>query len=144
MFQPGGTVEVKYDPLDRSRVAITGVVQGQAPGMAGGSGVNVDPGQIGQLIETCQKRNAEIAATGLIAPATIVQCTPMGVRVNGNNPAVNLLVGVGPSGAAAFTAQAQGIVIAEASVPKYQPEKTITVRYDPSDPTRVAVERSGG
>ncbi len=144
MFQPGATLRVKYDPFNTSRVAIVGLAQNQIEGPSIVRGdPSGDPAQITRMIEAFQKRNQEIETNGLLAPATVLQFTPMGVMVNGNNPAVNLLVEVRPDSAPQFVAQAHGIVIAEGSIPKFQPGERITVRYDPNDLTRVAVERSG-
>lgn len=67
----------------------------------------------------------------------------MGINVNGNNPAVNLIVEVQPPGSASFTAQAHGNIIAETSVYKFQPGQMVTVRYNPEDLSEVALERSG-
>jgi hypothetical protein len=65
----------------------------------------------------------------------------MGITVNGNNPYVTLSLQVTPTGRDPFMAQAQG-VIAEQSVPKFQPGAVIAVRYDPNNVTRVSIEHS--
>lgn len=151
-FQPGQMVEVKYDPAKPNEVAIASILQSapamggmpgvMAGGMAGGAS-NLNPSQVEQMLRSYQAANEQISKTGLQARATVIQFSPMGINVNGNNPAVNLMLEVHPTTGPAFTSQAQGIVIAESSIPKYQPGQMITVRYNPNDPTRVAVERSG-
>jgi len=113
MFQPGARLEVKYDPAQPTSVAIVSVLSG--------SGANSGPGlmnrqQAEQLLSRYQAENERILNSGVSAPAKILQYMPMGVNVNGNNPAVNLIVEVQPIGAASFTAQAHGNVIGEASV----------------------------
>jgi hypothetical protein len=140
MFQPGAHLEVKYDPAQPTSVAIVSVLSG--------SGASSSPGlmnrqQAEQLLARYQAENERILGSGVSAPAKILQYMPMGVSVNGNNPAVNLIVEVQPIGAASFTAQAHGNVIAEASVYKFQPGQMVTVRYNPEDLTEVALERSG-
>ncbi len=151
-FQPGQLVEVKYDPAKPNEVAIASILQSapamggmpgvMAGGMAGGASA-MNPSQVEQMLRSYQAANEQISKTGLQARATIIQFSPMGINVNGNNPAVNLMLEVHPTTGPAFTSQAQGIVIAESSIPKYQPGQMITVRYNPNDQTRVAVERSG-
>jgi hypothetical protein len=73
--------------------------------------------------------------------ARIMQATPMGFTVNGNNPAMELLVEVEPAGRPNSSA-APRASFAEASVPKYQPGKSIYVKFDPADTTAVAIDRS--
>ena len=147
-FQPGARLNVKYDPANPSRVAIVSVMAG---GMMGGAGMSaplaggmVNQQQTEQMLFQFQAANEQIIKTGLQATATVLQYMPMGINVNGNNPVVNLMLEIHPVSRPAFTAQAQGIVVSESSVPKYQPGQTITVRYNPGDLTRVAVEHSGG
>ena len=61
--------------------------------------------------------------------------------MNGPNPAMKFLLEVTPQGGKPFQAEATAIV-AQASVPKYQPGKSLYVKYDPKDQTRVAIEHS--
>ena len=140
MFQPGAQLEVKYDPAQPNNVAIVSVISGS--GATGGPGL-MNKQQAEQLLSRYQADNQRILSSGVSAPAKILQYMPLGVNVNGNNPAVNLIVEVQPAGGASFTAQAHGNVIAEASVYKFQPGQMVTVRYDPEDLTEVALERSG-
>jgi hypothetical protein len=142
LFQPGAQLQVKYDPADQRRVAIVSVITGSAAGAPGGSSM-MNTQQAEQLLTRYQAENERLLTSGVSAPAKILQYMPMGVNVNGNNPAVNLIVEVQPAGVASFTAQAHGNVIAEASVYKFQPGQMVTVRYNPEDLTEVALERSG-
>jgi hypothetical protein len=139
-FQPGAQLEVKYDPMQPTSVAIVSLISGA--GVSSGPGL-MNRQQAEQLLSRYQADNERILTSGVSAPAKILQYMPMGVSVNGNNPAVNLIVEVQPAGGAAFTAQAHGNVIGEASVYKFQPGQMVTVRYNPEDLTEVALERSG-
>jgi hypothetical protein len=140
MFQPGAHLEVKYDPAEPTNVAIVSVISGS--GASSGAGI-MNSQQAEQLMTRYQAENERILRSGVSAPAKILQYTPMGFNVNGNNPAVNLIVEVQSAGVAYFTAEAHGNVISEASVYKFQPGQMVTVRYNPDDLTQVALERSG-
>ena len=145
MYQPGATVQVKYDPANPSRVAIVGVVAAvpaaaQAMGAGPMSGMNAQ--QAEQMLKQIDDANQALIKTGTQARAKVLQYLPMGIDVNGSNPAVTLQLEVQPASAPKFNAQAQG-VISSVSVPKFQPGQLITVRYDPNDLTRVTIEHSG-
>lgn len=142
MFQPGARLEVKYDPVQPTSVAIVSVITGAGPGASSGPGL-MNRQQAEQLLTRYQAENERILSSGVSAPAKILQYMPMGVNVNGNNPAVNLIVEVQPIAAPSFTAQAHGNVIGEAAVYKFQPGQMVTVRYNPEDLSEVALERSG-
>ena len=142
MFQPGTQLDVKYDPAQPTSVAIVSVISNAGAGGGSGPGL-MNRQQAEQLLSRYQAEKERILSSGVSAPAKILQYMPMGVNVNGNNPAVNLIVEVQPVAVAPFTAQAHGNVIAEASVYKFQPGQMVTVRYNPNDLTEVALERSG-
>ena len=147
MFQPGAQLQVKYDPANPTRVAIASVVPGGAAAAQMGAPMGapnmMSPQQVEQMLRQYDTANQQLIATGTQAPAKVIQFMPMGIVINGGNPAVNLMVEVQPMYGAPFTSQAQGIVISQASIPKYQPGQMITVRFNPSDQTKVAVEHSG-
>jgi hypothetical protein len=157
--QPGKVVPVVYDPADPSKVAL-----GSGGGAAGGgaeggvAGAPSAPGGIAPLapagatqkekarqMEEFLKRNDDeseaILVIGQPAPAVIVQAFPLGVEVNGNNPAMTFMLEVKPEGQTSFQAQVTGVIV-EASIPKYQIGKTIYVKYDPADHGRVAIDHS--
>ena len=142
LYQPGARLDVKYDPADQKSVAIVSVIAGGQAGASAGSGL-MNAQQAEQMLTLYQAANEQLLKTGQSAPAKVLQYMPMGINVNGNNPAVNLIVEVHPISGAAFTAQSQGNVISEGNVSKFQPGQMITVRYNPDDLTEVAVERSG-
>jgi hypothetical protein len=145
VHQPGARLAVKYDPRDHTRIAVVpGSVTAPATGGAQPpAGIPLHAGQVQQLLLRYDAENRQVAERGLPAPAKVLQYSPMGINLNGNNPVVNLLLEVHPTDTPAFTAQALGIAIAEAAVGKYQPGQMVTVRYRPDDLTRVAVQRSG-
>lgn len=141
-YRPGMTVAVRINPDKPAEVAIdpNASVTGSASQSQGGSSGVTEAEAIKTATEF-EAFNQKLAASGESALARIMQTTPMGFTVNGNNPAIELLVEVEPAGKPKFLGRAQG-VIAEASVPKYQPGKSIYVKFDPADTTRVAIERS--
>jgi Protein of unknown function (DUF3592) len=144
-FQPGGMLEVKYDPANPKEVAIAAIVTGggmATGGMPMGTAAPMMNAQgAEQMLMGLQSVHENIVKTGTQAQAKVVQYMPMGINVNGNNPVVNLTVEVHPATGAPFNAMIQGVPVAEASVAKYQPGQMITVRY--LDQTQVAVEHSG-
>ena len=152
MYQPGATVQVKYDPANPSRVAIVGVMAAMpaavptmgAPmgAIAGTPMAGMNAQQAEQMLKQIDAANEALIKTGSQARAKVLQYLPMGINVNGSNPAVTLQLEVQPANAPKFNAQAQG-VISSVSVPKFRPGQLITVRYDPNDLTRVTIERSG-
>ncbi len=140
-YQPGQLLEVKYDPVNPTKVVITGIVAGNTAGMMQQSS---SPAATAQLQATLQQQDAlnqQIIATGEPAQATVLGVTPTGIMVNGNNPYVSLNLQVMPNSRAPFVAQTQAVIAAQ-SVQKYQPGAVITVRFDPQNTTRVAVEHS--
>jgi len=143
MFQPGAHLQVKYDPANPSRVAIISVVSGGVATAAPMGSPLMNLAQAEQMMTQYQIANEHLLKTGVAATAIVMQYLPLGINVNGNNAAVNLVVQVHPTHGAAFTAQAPGNVLAETAVPKFQPGQMITIRYNPGDLTKVAVERSG-
>lgn len=150
-FQPGGMLEVKYDPANPKEVALAAILTG-GQGMMGGMQMGapammaapaLNPQATEQMLMQLQAMHEQVIKTGAQAPAKVVQYMPMNITVNGNNPVVNLMLEVQPAGGAPFNAMVQGVPVAEASIPKYQPGQMITVRYMPNDQLQVAVEHSG-
>lgn len=141
-FQPGAQVNVKYDPNNPTRIAIVDAI-GWGASPAGATAGLMNEQQAAQMLTLYQTMNEELLRTGVEAPARVLQYLPLGINVNGPNAAVNLIVEVQPREGNAFTAQAQGNVIAPSGVPKFQPGQMVTVRYNPGDLTKVAVQRPG-
>lgn len=160
-FQPGAVVPVLIDPKDPNNVALggpgpSGAADGQqkagwgaTPGGATGgvaqAGAAKAPGspeqQAEQMLMQNQEALREVTASGVASEATVVSVTPLNIFVNGDNPAMKLRVEVHPETGPKFQADTIG-VIAEASIPKYQPGESIHVKYDPNDLTKVALEHS--
>lgn len=147
-YTAGTVLDVRYDPADTTRVAIAGhpKAYGAAPAAPAPSSMMTAPTapmdeHMQQALLKINQMNQELLLTGTPATATILSVTPMGVNVNGNNPAVTLSLLVSPDAGQPFQAQAAG-VIAQANVPKYRPGATVFVKYDLNNTTRVVVERA--
>lgn len=140
-FQPGATVQVKYDPNNTSKVAIAAL--GGAANPAFGSAGAMNPAQSAQVQQLIQidAANQSLRATGEAAQATITNVVNLGVNVNGNNPALRFQLEVHPTGRPTFAAQAVGVV-AETSIPKYQSGSSVWVKFDPNDISRVTLDHS--
>ena len=87
------------------------------------------------------KAGRELLATGVDAQATILGLQQTGTFVN-NNPAVVMTLQVQPVGQPAFQAQTSTILPLVA-VPQFQPGNVVPVKYDPSDPSKVALNFGG-
>lgn len=145
-YQPGAVLPVLYDPRNPKKVAVgtrddLAGIPGQTQFPAAG---NVDPERmrmIGDFLVKENEKTAEIRATGRPAKAKIITASPLGINVNGNNPAMTFLLEVHPEDGPAFQAQTTG-VISETAVPKFQPGAEISVKYDPADKSRVSLDHS--
>jgi hypothetical protein len=80
----------------------------------------------------------QLLATGTRAQARIVSIQETGVRIN-EQPEVLFTLDVQPDGRPGFRAQCRA-TISVLMAPRVQPGMTTTVRYDPQDPTKVAIE----
>ena len=94
-----------------------------------------------QLLQNAQTQAQRLNQIGRPATAIITSFTPLGVNVNGNNPAATLLVKVMPPDAAPFDSKLHG-VFAATGLHKYQPGKEVFVKYDPVDTSVVAIDYS--
>lgn len=139
-YMPGMEVPVKIDPKNEMNVAIdfSGT---QSMGAAVVPQAGVDMLSLKADLEQMQKDNEAILQSGRSARAIIKKITMLGANVNGNNPYVELELEVLPDHLPSFSGKAKG-VIAEASLPKYQPGSTIYVKYDLYDNSKVVVEHS--
>lgn len=132
-FQPGAVVTVRYDPSDRTKVAI------QAFGH-----VAIDEAEATAMIAKSERLLTALndlngPGAGKAASAIVTAFKPTGVTVNGQNPLAVVEVKVLPSGGTPFDAAITGVFGAE-GLHKYQPGKTVEVRYDPADPSRVSFD----
>jgi len=139
-FQPGMTIPVMIDPEDREQVAVGRPEGGDAVVMESGAD-SEEAHRAEEMLIRIDEENKKILATGQQARAKVLQAHDMGIRVNGPNPAMQFVLEVQPPGGEPFQAEATGVVF-EGSVPEFQPGKTIYVKYDPNDLTRVSIYRS--
>jgi hypothetical protein len=140
-FQPGAVVQVKYDPQNPTKVAVD-AVGGTLD--AGQAAQNADPARVQALqamLEQMKTMQNDLEARGIPAPAQILTAANMGVQVNGDNPLMTFSLQVQATDRAPFQATAQGVVGLSA-VGKYQPGRTVYVKYDPNDPTKVVLDHS--
>ncbi|NOT50003.1 MAG: hypothetical protein HOP10_01840 [Chitinophagaceae bacterium] len=137
-YQPGMEIPVKIDPKNEQNVVLD-----YSGAQQRGAGVAAHPNEAAMkaALEQVQKENEAILVSGRAAKAIITKNTFLGVNVNGNNPYVELELQVLPENSPAFSGKAKG-VIAEASIPKYQPGCTVFVKYDLYDNSKVVVDHS--
>ena len=79
-----------------------------------------------------------LIANGMPAQATILRMWDTGTTVN-DNPLVGLLLEVRPQDRPAYQAQTQSLV-SRLKIPLVQTGATVPVRFDPADPTKVALD----
>ena len=80
----------------------------------------------------------DILATGKPATATIVGISDTGVTIN-QNPVVAFDLEVQPDNAAPFRAHTKALV-SRLDVPQIQPGRKVPVKFDPKQPSRVAID----
>ncbi len=142
-YQPGLMIPVMVNPSNPQDVAIGSKDEGMEGNTATTTSVDEQRRQIEEMLDRNEKQKQEIQAKGIEAEAVVLKAFDLDINVNGPNPAMHFLLEVKPEGQAAFQAQTTG-VIDESAVQKYQPGKTITIKYDPDDLNRVALFHSGG
>jgi hypothetical protein len=144
-FQQGMEVPVKIDPKNELNVVIdySGGVSASsaAVGASASQAAQVDTTALQAELMKMQQENDSLRASGRPARAIIKKYTWLGAYVNGNNPYVELEMEVLPENSSSFSATTKG-VIAEASVPKYQPGQEIFVKYDLYDNSKVTIDHS--
>lgn len=138
-YMPGMEVPVKIDPKNEQNVVLD--FSGDARTSAAASLSQPNEAALKAELEQMQKDNETISLSGRPARAIIKKYTWLGAYVNGNNPYVELELEVLPENSSSFSGKAKG-VIAEASVPKYQPGHEIFVKYDLYDNSKVVVDHS--
>lgn len=145
-YSPGMEMPVKIDPKNEKNVVIDTDAVAASPAAASPfqqqySQPVVNTAALQDELAKMQLENDAIRATGRPARAIVKKYTWLGIYVNGNNPFVHLELEVLPEHSGSFSAGAKG-VIAEASVPKFQPGQEIFVKYDPYDNSKVSVDHS--
>jgi hypothetical protein len=137
-IQPGKVVQVRFDPRNPEKVAVVGV---------GPQDTIITPGSPAearvaeQMLLGAEQANQALRQNGQPAQAKILRTQALGIEVNGPNPAMRLLLEVYPTNRPAFQAEAIAVV-AQASIPNYQPDKMVFVKFDPNDTTKVAIDHS--
>lgn len=79
----------------------------------------------------------KLLATGAPAQALVMQLADTGVRVN-DNPQVKLVLEVHPMGQPPYQVETTAFV-SMLKLAQIQPGQTVNVRYDPTDPSKVAL-----
>lgn len=138
-YMPGMEVPVKIDPKNEQNVVID--FSGAASSLSAASLSQPNEAALKAELEQMQKDNEAIGLSGRPARAIIKKYRWLGVHVNGKNPYVELDLEILPENSSSFSGKAKG-VIAEASVPKYQPGQEIFVKYDLYDNSKVVVDHS--
>jgi len=86
---------------------------------------------------TGEDASREVRETGLPALATVLEIHETGVKVN-DDPVVGFRLEVTADGRVPWTAETRALVSLLA-IPRIQPGAVLPVRYDPADPSRVAL-----
>jgi hypothetical protein len=87
------------------------------------------------------QQQGKLLQSGVPASGVITRIWDTGVTIN-NNPEIGIEVQVTPSTGMPFTAKAKS-VISRLQTSYYQPGMACTVRYDPNDTSKVAIESLG-
>ncbi|MFZ0548345.1 MAG: DUF3592 domain-containing protein [Candidatus Promineifilaceae bacterium] len=81
--------------------------------------------------------NEKLLKEGVAANATILKIWDTGVTLN-DNPQVGMLLEVQPIGSEPFRVEMKSI-ISRIALPQVQPGHVVPVRYDPANPSNVAL-----
>ena len=145
MYQPGQMLEVKIDPADQKKIAITAVLS-SAPGMMGVPGMMGTPDmaqamQMQQALLATEQVLQAVRSMGTPAQATVMTALDMGVRVGDNGSMMKFSLQVQPTDRPPFRAETQAAV-SDASRLKYAAGNTIWVKFNPNDPSQVALDHA--
>ena len=80
----------------------------------------------------------DILAIGKPASASIIDISDTGITIN-QDPVVAFVLEVHPEHAATFRANTKALV-SRLDVPQIQPGRTVPVKFDPKQPSRVAID----
>ena len=83
----------------------------------------------------------QLRKTGQVAPATILRFVDTGIRIGENASMMQFSLMVFPTGSTSFQAESQ-TAIADTSRPKFVPDSTIYVKFNPADLTQVAIDHA--
>jgi hypothetical protein len=134
MLVPGGSVNVKYDPNDITKVAVESLSAG---------GMNAANMQSIQAAVLAQDQYYEqLRRTGEEALATILTAEETNIRAAEGGSVFRFTFDVNPRVGEPFRAETQA-AIADQSRAKYSVGKQVYVRYDPhGDKKQVALDRA--
>ncbi|HEV2860034.1 MAG TPA: DUF3592 domain-containing protein [Pyrinomonadaceae bacterium] len=96
---------------------------------------------VGRLVRN-SARNRALLAKGEPAQAFILSAADTGVTVN-DSPQVRLRLEIRPAGRPPYEAQTT-LLVGRLQVGMLAPGTPVCVKFDPTDPSRVAVETLGG
>ena len=77
---------------------------------------------------------------GIVAKATVLTVWDTGILLANQDPVIGMRVEVQPPDRAAFQATIKRYMISPIAIPQFQPGKIISIRFDPKDPTVIAVD----
>ena len=97
---------------------------------------------VGRLVMNGMQNRA-VLAHGESAPAVILKVWQTGTVMNETNPQIGILLEVRPTNRPAFQAETK-MFVSMLQVPQFQPGAVVQVKYDPQNPTKVAVDAVGG
>lgn len=80
----------------------------------------------------------DVRANGLPASGKVLKIWETGVRIN-NNPVVGFLLEIHAEGIEPYEAETKGL-ISILWIPRIQPGEMLPIKYDPDDPSRVALD----
>lgn len=80
----------------------------------------------------------EIRANGLPASGTVLKIWETGTRVN-DNPVVGFLLEIDAEGMEPYRAETKAL-ISILSIPQIQPGAVLPIRFDPEDPSKIALD----
>jgi hypothetical protein len=112
------------------------------PLLIGGVVVVIAAIVVGGLVMNGMK-NRNLLSHGEPATAVILKVWETGTVMNETNPQIGLLLEVRPANRAPYQAETK-MFISMIQVPQFQPGVTLAVKFDPADPSKVAVDTSGG
>jgi hypothetical protein len=81
----------------------------------------------------------ELQRSGVPASARILEIWDTGITVN-DDPVIGMRVEISPEDGPAYSATVPKSLISRLDIPRFQPGATVSVRIDPQDPDRVALD----
>jgi len=134
--QPGAAAVVRYRADDMSQVAIVSLL-GPLSTLVDARGQ--DPEEAYQLVLDSEIAQDELSVHGVVAQAKVVQSLGTDIFLYGGAAEMTRLsLAIVPASGSSFTAETTTAIVTS-SASKVQPGATVTVLYDPEQPTKVAV-----